>query len=184
MGSAPAAKHGTARTEQIILFRVSGQLFAVSSSSVQEVRAADSLSGPTSEVTHPSLRKVKRVVSRGGKALFVVSGALHFGLPPAPAALVFVLRNTRTALLVDGIEKMTTMTRLQALPQAFCHEERQWYRGLTALDQNVVPVVAPEGFLTPEEIDLLDASLIPLDVPSTPEETPQAESTGEADWTQ
>jgi hypothetical protein len=72
---------------------------------------------------------------------------------------------------------MTTMTRLQALPQAFCHEERQWYRGLTALDQSVVPVVAPEGFLSPEEIELLEASL-------APEEEPQVESTGDAGWTQ
>jgi hypothetical protein len=51
---------------------------------------------------------------------------------------------------------MTTMTRLQALPQAFCNEERTWYRGVTALEQNVVPVVNPEGFLTPEEIALLE----------------------------
>jgi hypothetical protein len=56
---------------------------------------------------------------------------------------------------------MTTMTRLQALPQAFCHEEREWYRGLTTLDQSVVPVVKPEGFLTAQEIALLDASLLP-----------------------
>jgi hypothetical protein len=54
---------------------------------------------------------------------------------------------------------MTSMTRLQALPLAFCHEERDWYRGLTALDQTVVPVVKPDGFLTPEELFLLDASL-------------------------
>jgi chemotaxis signal transduction protein len=177
MRPTPPAKHATARTEQIILFRVSGQLFAVSSSSVKEVRAADSLTTSALEVSHPSLGKVKQVVRRGGKPLFIVSGALHFGLPPAPAALVFVLRNTQTALLIDGIEKMTTMTRLQALPQAFCHEERQWYRGLTALNQSVVPVVAPEGFLTPEEIEILDASL-------TLEEEPQDESTGEAGWTQ
>jgi chemotaxis signal transduction protein len=69
-----------------------------------------------------------------------------------------VLRRTRTALLIDGIEKMSTMTRLQALPQAFCNEERTWYRGVTALDQNVVPVVNPEGFLTSEEIALLELS--------------------------
>jgi hypothetical protein len=50
------------------------------------------------------------------------------------------------------------MTRLQALPQAFCNEERLWYRGVTALDQNVVPVVNPEGFLTSEEIALLEQS--------------------------
>ena len=100
---------------------------------------------------------MRHVVRRGDKSLFVVNGALHFGLPLTSGLLVFVLRKTRTALLIDGIEKMTTMTRLQALPQSFCHEERKWYRGLTALDQNVIPVVKPEGFLTSEELALLDA---------------------------
>ena len=147
------------RTEQIILFRVSGQIFAVSSASVQEVRGIDSLSGAAKEMAHPALRKVKYFVRRGENSVYVVNAAMHFGLPPAPPALVFVLRRTRTALLIDGIEKMTSMSRLQALPLAYCHEERTWYRGLTALDQTVVPVVKPDGFLTPEDIFLLDASL-------------------------
>ena len=147
------------RTEQIILFRVSGQIFAVSSASVQEVRGVDSLSGAAKEISQPTLGKVKHVVRRGENSVYVVNAAMHFGLTPAPPALVFVLRRTRTALLIDGIEKMTTMSRLQALPMAFCHEERGWYRGLTALDQTVVPVVKPEGFLTSEELFLLDATL-------------------------
>jgi chemotaxis signal transduction protein len=151
------------RAEQIILFRVSGQLFAVSSASVQEVRSVDTLSGVAKEISQPSLRKVRQIVRRGENSLYVVNGALHFGLPASRAALVFVLRRTRTALLVDGIEKMTTMTRLQALPGAFCHEEQDWYRGLTAIDQTVVPVVKPEGFLTLDELALLDASLLPSD---------------------
>lgn len=153
------------RTEQIILFRVSGQLFAVSSASVQEVRSVDNLAGITTEISVPGLRKVRHVVRRGDKSLFIVNGALHVGLPASPGMLLFVLRNTRIALLVDGIEKMTTMTRLQALPQSFCHEERQWYRGLTALDQTVVPVVNPDGFLTPEELALLDAALLTGEYP-------------------
>jgi hypothetical protein len=65
--------------------------------------------------------------------------------------------------LIDGIEKMATMTRLQALPLSFCHEERRWYRGLTALDQTVVPVTHPEGFLSPEELALLDTALLQAD---------------------
>jgi chemotaxis signal transduction protein len=152
------SKSPVLRTEQIILFRVSGQLFAVSSGSVQEVRSVDSLAGSAAEISAPGLKKVRHIVRRGDKSLFVVNGALHFGLPVTSGLLVFVLRRTRTALLIDGIEKMTTMTRLQALPQAFCNEERIWYRGVTALDQNVVPVVNPEGFLTSEEIALLEQS--------------------------
>jgi chemotaxis signal transduction protein len=155
------SKSPALRTEQIILFRVSGQLFAVSSGSVQEVRSVDSLTGSAAEINAPSLKKVRHIVRRSDKSLFVVNGALHFGLPVTPGLLVLVLRRTRTALLIDGIEKMSTMTILQALPQAFCNEERTWYRGLTALDQNVVPVVNPEGFLTSEEIVLLEQSQNP-----------------------
>jgi chemotaxis signal transduction protein len=155
--TSPPKPHA-ARTEQIILFRISGQLFALSSASVQEVRSVDTLAGSAKDISQPALRKVRQTVKRGELSLYVVNGALHFGLPASPPALVFVLRHTRTALLVDGIEKMTTMTRLQALPLAFCHEEREWYRGLTAIDQAVIPVVKPEGFLTRDELALLDES--------------------------
>ena len=67
---------------------------------------------------------------------------------------------------------MTTMTRLQALPGAFCHEERTWYRGITVLDQNVIPVVNPDGFLTAEEIALLDAVTAPQSLPDASNTTP------------
>jgi len=157
------AKPAPQRTEQIILFRISGQVFAISSASVKEVRGADGLAGGTTEVNVPGIRKVQEAMRRGGNSLFIVNGAAHFGLPASQGALVFVLRKTRTALLIDAIEKMTTMTRLQALPLSFCHEERKWYRGLTALDQVVVPVVHPDGFLTTEEIQLLEAALPPLE---------------------
>ncbi len=143
MRLAAAAKSSPAKTEQIILFRVSGQLFAVSSASVQEVRSADSMSGAAMEISAPGLRKVRHVVRRGDRSLFIVNGAMHFGLHAAEGALLFVLRKT--------------------LPLSFCHEERQWYRGLTALDQSVVPVVKPEGFLSPEELALLDAALLQVD---------------------
>jgi chemotaxis signal transduction protein len=163
MRLAAPAKASPSKTEQIILFRVSGQLFAVSSASVQEVRGADGMSGAATEISAPGLRKVRHVLRRGDRSLFIVNGAMHFGLHAAAGALLFVLRKTRTALLIDGIEKMTTMTRLQALPLSFCHEERRWYRGLTALDQTVVPVVHPEGFLSSEELALLDAALLEAD---------------------
>ncbi len=160
MRLAAPGKPSPAKTEQIILFRVSGQLFAVSSASVQEVRSTDSMSGAATEISAPGLRKVSHVLRRGDRSLFIVNGAMHFGLHAAAGALLFVLRKTRTALLIDGIEKMTAMTRLQALPLSFCHEERQWYRGLAALDQTIVPVVHPEGFLSPEELALLDAAIL------------------------
>ena len=164
----PAPTSKPLRTEQIILFRSSSQIFAISSGSVQEVRSVDSLAGAATGVTEPRVNKVRHAIRRGDRNLYVVNVALHFGLPPSSATLVFVLRKSRLALLVDGIEKMTTMTMLQALPSAFCHEERQWYRGLTVLDQSVIPVVSPEGFLTRNELVLLDAVSATTLPPSRP----------------
>jgi chemotaxis signal transduction protein len=151
-----ASKARTPRAEQIILFRVGGQLFAISSASVQEVRSVDSLTGTTQDIPQSAVRKVRHTIRRGDTTHYVVHGTIHFGLQAAAASLIFFLRHTPTALLIDGIEKMTSMTYLQALPQAFCREERGWYRGLTSLDQTVVPVVRPEGFLSVEELTLLD----------------------------
>jgi chemotaxis signal transduction protein len=164
-----AATHKTphARTEQIILFRCSTQVFAISSSSVQEVRSVDTLAGSPVEINEPTLPKVRHMFRWREQNLFVINGAVHFGLRPSPASLIFLLRRSRTALLIDGIEKMTTMTRLQALPAAFCHEERVWYRGLTVLDQSVIPVVSPEGFLTADELFLLDAFVSRMAVPES-----------------
>ena len=179
MPMAAPTKAGPLRSEQIILFRIGEQLFALSSSSIQEVRSADSLSGGAHEISAPGIDKVRQFVRRGPNTLFLVSGAAHFGLSVPDGILAFVLRNTRTALLVDSIEKMTAMTRLQALPLSFCHEERQWYRGLTALDQTVVPVVRPEGFLSDEELMMLDAAL-PLPEVSSEEIEPEADT--EADF--
>jgi chemotaxis signal transduction protein len=156
-----------ARTEQIILFRCSTQVFAISSASVQEVRSVDSLAGSPMEINEPTLPKVGHMFRRGEQNLYVVNGAVHFGLRPSPASLIFLMRRSRTALLIDGIEKMTTMSRLQALPAAFCHEERVWYRGLTVLDQSVIPVVSPDGFLTADELFLLDALVSRIAVPES-----------------
>lgn len=158
-------KSSTARTEQIILFRSSNQLFAISSAAVQEVRSVDSLAGSAAEIHESSLPKVRHAIHRPDRTLFVINTSLHFGLRPTPAALIFLLRNSRIALLVDSIEKMTSITRLQALPGAFCHEERAWYRGLTVLDQNVIPVVNSAGFLTAQELALLDSQIAPRNLP-------------------
>jgi chemotaxis signal transduction protein len=135
-------------------------LFAISSASVQEVRSVDNLAGAATAIAGAGVPKVRHVIRRGEKTIFVVNASLHFGLRPSPPALIFLLRRSRVALLIDGIEKMTTMTRLQALPGAFCHRERQWYRGITVLDQDVLPVVNPEGFLSTEEMELLESSSV------------------------
>ena len=57
---------------------------------------------------------------------------------------------------MDRIDRMADISAVHALPLAFTGEERRWYRGLAYLDDSVVPVVEPTGFLTPEEFQRLD----------------------------
>ena len=123
----PSARRGhPLRTEQIILFRCSNQVFAISSASVQEVRSVDSLAGAACEVNESTIDKVRHALRRGDRSIYVVNTALHFGLKASPPALIFLLRKSRVALLIDGIEKQTIMTPLHALPASLCNEERTW----------------------------------------------------------
>ena len=66
------------------------------------------------------------------------------------------MRQIRTAVLVDSIERMADVASVHALPQAFQGEERHWYRGLIYLEDRVIPVIKPDGFLKPEEFARLD----------------------------
>jgi chemotaxis signal transduction protein len=77
---------------------------------------------------------------------------------PSRASLVLVLRDSPAAILIDRIEGLTEIATLQALPEAFRGEERRWYRGLALLEDRVLPVVNPSGFLTDQELELLSAS--------------------------
>jgi len=147
-----------ARTEQVILFRIGQQAFAISANAVQEIRSTDNLAASAAELPGPEFKKVRQTIVRGRRTLYVVHGATLFGLPSTPATLVFLLRRSRSALLVDAIDRMATISRLIALPQAFCGEERSWYRGLAALEDTVVPVVNPDGLLSPSELEQLDTA--------------------------
>jgi hypothetical protein len=51
---------------------------------------------------------------------------------------------------------MAEIPAVHALPHAFAGEERRWYRGLAYLDDHVIPVIEPTGFLRRDEFQLLD----------------------------
>lgn len=147
------------RVEQVILFTVGEHLFAIAADSVAEIRSTDSLAGAATELANSNVPKVRHTAQRGKSSYFVVRASLHFRLPVTRPTLVFILRQTRIAVLVDAIEHMVSISKVIALPQAFCGEERQWYRGLTLIDDRVVPVVNPLGFLSPSEITMLDEAI-------------------------
>jgi len=151
------ASHRAQRSEQVIIFSVASQRFAIAVDAVQEIRSADSLAGAATELVQTKLKKVRHKIERNGRTYYVVGAGLHFGLPVTRPTLVLVLRKTRACALVDRIEEMVEVAVVRSLPRAFLGEERRWYRRLALIGDSVIPVVSPSGFLTPEEISLLDS---------------------------
>jgi chemotaxis signal transduction protein len=145
------------RPEAVILFTVSNQLFAIAADSVQEIRSTDSL-GAALEIEQQEIPKVRHTIERGHRTYYVVNACAHFGLRIVRPALVLMLRQIRVAVLVDRIERMAEISGLGALPRAFIGTERQWYRGLAYLEDQVIPVVNPLGFLTSQEFIRLDGA--------------------------
>jgi len=76
-------------------------------------------------------------------------------IPAGPPLWFFFLRQ-RNGFTNRQYREDDDKTYLQALPLAFCHESGIGTAGLTPLDQTVVPVVRPEGFLSTERADALD----------------------------
>jgi len=86
----------------------------------------------------------------------VVNAGAHFGLPVTRPTLVLILRKFRVAILVDRIERMAEISAIHRLPRAFSGDERRWYRGLTYVNDYLIPVIEPSGFLTTDEFQRLD----------------------------
>src|SRR5579863_557708 len=143
------------RGEPIILFSIAGQMFAINANAIHEIRSSNSISAAVTEISPPVVPKVRHLLRRGNGVFFVVNGCAHFGLPASQAEHVVLLRNSRIALLVESIDRMSAMSVLMALPPGFSGPERRWYRGLTLISGDVVPVISPSGFLTEQELALL-----------------------------
>jgi len=140
----------------VLLFAVAHQKFAIAADSVQEIRSTDSLAGSAVELSHPVLSKVRHTLEHSGHTYYVVNAGAHFDLPVSRPGLVLILRQSRVAVLIDYIERMTEIAAPYPLPLAFAGAERRWYRGLTYLDDMVIPVVHAGGFLTAQECEQLD----------------------------
>jgi chemotaxis signal transduction protein len=142
--------------EALILFCISHQTFAIAADAVQEIRSTDSLGGSAIEIEEAEVPKVRHLIERAKRTYYVVSGCAHFGLRVTRPALVLILRQIRAAVLVDSIERMADVSTIHALPRAFHGDEKKWYRGLTYIEDRVIPVIHPGGFLTAEEFARLD----------------------------
>ena len=144
------------RGEAMILFAVASYTFAIAATAVDEIRDAAALKPFTPS---PRLRvpMVNHTLTRDNKIAFVVNGNTHFRLLPSPMTRVLLLRNAPVGLAVGQTHRMTEVSALYTLPRAFTGEERNWYRGLALIGDDVVPVMNPAAFLDEEQLERLHA---------------------------
>jgi chemotaxis signal transduction protein len=152
----PAPK---AAREDMIVFVVGGFRFAIAAAAVKEIRSMDGLQPFTLGGISAQVAKLRYTLERGGTTYFVVDGAQHFQLLPSRPSRVLILRGSSTAILVDETDRIMEISALHALPRAFTHEERSWYRGLAIVNGAVVPVVNHHAFLNRAEMEILRAGL-------------------------
>jgi chemotaxis signal transduction protein len=177
MNSAPYTPHRAARArrpEQVILFSIANLTFAIAAEAVKEIRSTDSLAATAVEFEGSDISKVHHIIERTHRTFYVVSGYAHFHLPVSRPTLALILRQYRAAVLVDAIERMAEIPAVYPLPLAFSGEERVWYRGLAYLDDRLIPVVQPGGFLTREQFEHLDRIAPRIGPPSQVEGAVQA----------
>lgn len=157
-----ATKKKATQMEDVILFLVAGQRFAIAANTVDEIRNLDGLSPLPTALKHPRLSKVKAVLVREkkdpAKVFFVVDAGAHFGLTGGEIGRVLVLRGSSAAIQVENIDRMMQISTVVELPLAFSGQERTWYRGFALLNDQVVPLVSPEAFLNKGEQAVLQAS--------------------------
>jgi chemotaxis signal transduction protein len=145
--------------EDVIMFTVGGFRFAVAAAAVREIRGMEDLHPFTLGGISNQIAKLVYTLERRGTTYLVVDAARHFQLPPSTPSRVLVLRNAATGVLVDSTDRIMEITVLHALPHAFTHEERGWYRGLAVVNGAVVPVVNQNAFLSKVEQAILRTGL-------------------------
>jgi len=146
--------------EDVIVFAVCGFRFAIAAAAVKEIRGMEGLQAFNLGGINSRIAKLAYTLERAGTTYFVVDAARHFCLAQAQPSRVMILRNSPTAVLVDSTDRIMEISALHALPRAFTHEERGWYRGLAVVNGVVVmPVVNHHAFLNKSELEALRAGL-------------------------
>jgi chemotaxis signal transduction protein len=148
----------TRRGEPMILFTVASFTFAISASVVDEIRSADVLKPftPSPWLHTPTVRFT---ATHHNSTVFVVEANLHFRILPSPLTRVLLLRNRPVGIAVEQTHRMIEISTLYSLSRAFTGEEREWYRGLALMGEDVIPVVNPAAFLDEGQLERLRDTL-------------------------
>lgn len=140
-----------ADTSELIAFRVGEQEFCVNIMSVREIR------GWTPAIPVPrSPPWVMGVINLRGQVLPIVDLARRLGMKPAVPSerhviIVIQARSRVIGILVDAVSDILTISgdNIQPVPEISSDLERQYARGILAIDKRMVCLIEPVG-LFPE----------------------------------
>lgn len=122
----------------VILFTAGGARFAVAASEVEEVRDREE---------RGSIHRLTGTEP--------IDFALRVGLGAGRMERFLVLEpgdgSFRVALGVTEVERMASLPKVVPLPGLFRGAERQWYRGLLVLENDVIPLVRTEHWRAVQE---------------------------------
>ena len=157
LGRIEKRKVRSRRSESVILFAVAQYKFAIAANAVEEIRNLEGLRSLGQAFARAG--KVRHVFERDHRTYFVVDANLHLRILSSHATRLLLLRDASVALTADSIDRMAEITALHPLPHAFQGEERNWYRGLVLIGEDVVPVMNPAALLSKGELAKLEAAL-------------------------
>jgi len=142
-----------ASARELIAFRIGAQEFCVDIMSVREIR------GWTPVTALPqSPGFVRGVVNLRGAVLPIVDLAARLGFPPAePTArhviIVAQIDHQVVGLLVDAVSDILTVTDdlVQATPDVASDMAKTFVRGVLAIEQRMISLIALDHVLPPVE---------------------------------
>ena len=140
-------------SRELIAFRIGNQEFCVSIMSVREIRGWT----PATKMPH-SPSYMMGVLNLRGAVLPIVDLAARLGMRPAepsPRHVIIVAQVGRQiiGLLVDAVADILTVTdeNTQPVPEVSSDLERQFARGILAIDKRMICLVELEGLFPDDE---------------------------------
>ncbi|MGC3970549.1 MAG: chemotaxis protein CheW [Pirellulales bacterium] len=143
----------TEGNRELIAFRIGAQEFCVNIMSVREIRGWT----PATAMPH-SPHYVLGVINLRGAVLPIIDLSARLGMKPAePSArhviIVAQVKNQVAGLLVEAVSDILTVTdeNIQPVPEVSSDLERQYARGIFAIDKRMICMIELEALFPDSE---------------------------------
>lgn len=148
-----AVKNLVQGSRELIAFRIGDQEFCVNIMSVREIRGWT----PATPLPH-SPHYVMGVINLRGAVLPIIDLSIRLGMKPAEptARHVIIVAQVHTkiiGLLVEAVSDILTVTDedIQPMPEVSSDLERQYARGIMAIDKRMICLIELAGLFSEAE---------------------------------